>query len=115
MPVGKNSIKRVANNGYSNVKTEAPDMENSSIVEKSDAAPEPKVEKKAKKKPAAKAAAGKKRADKVKEVESPKPSYESDPSLAPLATLDKITEADQTENDTRGYTNVGREMPVHLL
>ncbi len=32
MPVGKNSIRRVANNGYSKVKTEAPDMENSKIV-----------------------------------------------------------------------------------
>ncbi len=32
MPIGKNSIKRVANNGYSNVKTAAPDMENSEIV-----------------------------------------------------------------------------------
>lgn len=31
MPIGKSSIARVANNGYSNVKTEAPDMENSHI------------------------------------------------------------------------------------
>ena len=28
MPIGKNAIKRVTNNGYSNVKTSAPDMEN---------------------------------------------------------------------------------------
>ena len=27
MPIGKNSIKRVANNGYSNVKTAAPKAE----------------------------------------------------------------------------------------
>ena len=32
MPIGKNSIKRVANAGYSSVKTEAPDMENSTEV-----------------------------------------------------------------------------------
>ena len=32
MPIGKNAIKRVANNGYSNVKTTAPDMENSEVV-----------------------------------------------------------------------------------
>ena len=38
MPIGKNSIKRVANNGYSSVKTEAPDMENSSVL--SNPAPE---------------------------------------------------------------------------
>ena len=33
MPIGKNSIKRaVNNNGYSNVKTTAPDMENSEVA-----------------------------------------------------------------------------------
>ena len=32
MPIGKNSIKRVKNNGYSNVKTSAPDMENSNVI-----------------------------------------------------------------------------------
>ena len=32
MPVGKNSLKRVTNSGYSNVKTEAPDMENSTVT-----------------------------------------------------------------------------------
>ena len=33
MPIGKNSIKRALNNGYSNVVTSAPDMENSVILE----------------------------------------------------------------------------------
>ena len=33
MPIGKNSLKRVTNNGYSAVKTSAPDMENSSVLE----------------------------------------------------------------------------------
>ena len=33
MPIGKNAIKRVANNGYSNVKSTAPDMENSVVAE----------------------------------------------------------------------------------
>ena len=33
MPIGKNAIKRVINNGYSGVKTGAPDMENSTIEE----------------------------------------------------------------------------------
>ena len=32
MPIGKNSIKRAVNNGYSNVKTSAPDMENSDVI-----------------------------------------------------------------------------------
>ena len=35
MPIGKNSISRVKKNGYTNVKTTAPDMEDSKIkVEK---------------------------------------------------------------------------------
>ena len=32
MPIGKNAIKRVENNGYSNVKTTAPDMVNSTVI-----------------------------------------------------------------------------------
>ncbi len=36
MPIGKNAIKRVENNGYSKVKTTAPDMENSSVIAKPD-------------------------------------------------------------------------------
>ena len=32
MPIGKNAIKRVENNGYSNVKTDAPDMQNSTVI-----------------------------------------------------------------------------------
>ena len=36
MPIGKNAIKRVENNGYSNVKTEAPDMQNSHVIAKPD-------------------------------------------------------------------------------
>ena len=32
MPIGKNAIKRVENNGYSSVKTSAPDMENSHVI-----------------------------------------------------------------------------------
>lgn len=32
MPIGKNAIKRVENNGYSKVNTTAPDMENSTVI-----------------------------------------------------------------------------------
>ena len=32
MPIGKNAIKRVENNGYSKVETSAPDMENSHVI-----------------------------------------------------------------------------------
>ena len=33
MPIGKNALKRVENNGYSKVASNAPDMENSVVVE----------------------------------------------------------------------------------
>ena len=73
MPIGKNAIKRVENNGYSKVKTSAPDMENSSVITKPDEqvvekliAPveEKTVAKTAAKKPAVKKAPAKKPATK---------------------------------------------------
>ena len=67
MSIGKSSIKRAANNGYSNVKSTAPDMENSVVVEEVQApvvevpvAPVAEKKAPAKKKPAAKKAAPKK-------------------------------------------------------
>ena len=32
MSIGKSSLKRVENNGYSKVKTDAPDMQNSHVI-----------------------------------------------------------------------------------
>lgn len=64
MPIGKNSIKRVKNGGYSNVKSAAPDMENSTVL--TNPAPEvievmiPSAKAGAEKKPATKKAAPKK-------------------------------------------------------
>ncbi len=43
MPIGKNAIKRVENNGYSKVKTSAPDMENSNVIANPDAQVEEKL------------------------------------------------------------------------
>ena len=68
MPIGKNAIKRVENNGYSNVKTSAPDMENSNVIanldpqvmEKMVAPVEQATEAKTAKNPAAKKAPAKK-------------------------------------------------------
>ena len=39
MPIGENAIKRVKNNGYSQVQTSCPDMENSVIEEVKEKAP----------------------------------------------------------------------------
>ena len=77
MPIGKNSIKRVANNGYSAVKTTAPDMENSVIVTpeekpvKTETAATAKAEKPAAKKPAAKKPSTKKPAAKSAGAKKP--------------------------------------------
>ena len=63
MPVGKNSLKRVTNSGYSKVKTEAPDMENSTV----EALPKEEARTESAKKPAAKKTASQQK----KEVQNP--------------------------------------------
>lgn len=96
MPVGKNSIKRVTNNGYSKVATKAPDMENSTVI----ANPSPEVievmipssEKIAPKKPAAKPATKKPAAKKTE----PKTEKSS-------------------ERNGEGYINLGGDLPIYLL
>ena len=57
MSIGKNAIKRVENNGYSQVKTAAPDMEQSVVTEETTVTPEVKP---VKKKTACKKSAAKK-------------------------------------------------------
>lgn len=92
MPVGKNSIKRVTNNGYSKVASKAPDMENSTVI----ANPSPEVveimipssEKIAPKKPAAKKPTAKKTAPKAE---------------------------NSSERNGEGYINLGGELPIYLL
>ena len=55
MPIGKSAIHRITNNGYSSVKTDAPDMENSTVVTEPTTVAETKpATPKAEKKPAAK-------------------------------------------------------------
>ncbi len=93
MPIGKNSIKRVANNGYSKVTSSAPDMENGTVI--GNPSPEvievmiPSSEKIAPKKTAAKKPAAKKTVKKTDKTE---------------------------EKSTVGYINLGGgDLPVHLL
>ena len=47
MPIGKNAIKRVENNGYSQVQTSAPDMEDSVVAPAETPAEAPAKEKRA--------------------------------------------------------------------
>lgn len=86
MPIGKNAIKRVENNGYSKVKSTAPDMENSEVVVAVEPAPAvvepvPAPVKSAEKKPAAKKPTAKKPAAKKAPVKKAGKSVESAISL----------------------------------
>ena len=93
MPVGKNSLKRVTNNGYSKVEAKAPDMENSEIV----APAEPKEEVKVTE---VKAAPKKNTAPKTKKPATPKP---------------KVEKAEPKKPDGFVRYELGQDMPVHLL
>ena len=103
MPIGKNSIKRVANNGYSNLESRAPDMENS-VVELPKAEPEKKPEKTKKSAPVAKKTAEKKpkKAQEAVKEQSAAKTEEAKPSI-----VDEANEAT--------YVTVGEDMPVYLL
>ena len=105
MPIGKNAINRVKNNGYSNVETSAPDMENSVIAN-----PDPQViekmvkpveEKTVKKAPAKKAPATK---------------VEATPAHAPKKSPAKKPAAKKTPaNDGFKRVELGGSMPYYLL
>ena len=105
MPIGKNAINRVKNNGYSNVETSAPDMENSVIAN-----PDPQViekmvkpveEKAVKKAPAKKA---------------PAPKAEATPAQAPKKSPAKKPAAKKTSaNDGFQRVELGGSMPYYLL
>ena len=98
MPIGKNAIKRVENNGYSNVKTSAPDMENSNVIANPDVQVVEKlispVEKATAKKSTAKKPAAKKA-----------PAKKSAVKAEPKAPV----------KDNFARVEVGESMPYYLL
>ena len=108
MPIGKNAIKRVSNNGYSKVQTEAPDMENSVVAEEKAIVEQ--------KKPAPKKATAKS-APKTQPKATPKKSLEKEPDLSPVNTAKKVTKKSENKKERQGegYINLGGELPVHLL
>ena len=101
MPIGKNAIKRVENNGYSKVESKAPDMENSHVI----AAPDKQVTEKLIK-------PVEKKAKKV--VTSAKKTAASKPSTKRVTS--KKT-ANKTSQSKDGFVRVelGNEMPFYLL
>ena len=120
MPIGKNAIKRVENNGYSNVKSKAPDMENSTVIAVPDKQVEEKIlapiaEKTAKKtcakktcatakKPATKAVAPK--AEEVKEA----PVEKKSTAKKPVQKKPAVKKVDKVAT-----VKVGDDMPYFLL
>jgi trigger factor len=110
MPIGKNAINRVKNNGYSNVETSAPDMENSVIANPDSQVVEkmvkPVEEKTAKKAPAKKTAA------KTPAKKAEAPTAETPAKKAP-AKKPAAKKAPANEGFKR--VEVGNEMPYYLL
>ena len=111
MPIGKNAIKRVKNNGYSNVETSAPDMENSVIAN-----PDPQViekmvkpvEEKTAKKAATKKTTAKKAPAKKEEVAPVAEAPAKKPAKKPAAKKAPV-------KDGFARVEVGTQMPYYLL
>ena len=96
MPIGKNALKRVTNNGYSSVKSTAPDMENSVVTEAVVAKAEEQLTTVA----TVKAAPKKNTAPKTKKAPTPKP---------------KVEKCEVSRPDGFVRFGLGQELPVHLL
>ena len=117
MPIGKNAIKRVENNGYSKVKSEAPDMENSTEFP---LAPKPMKKKSATKptasaKPTAKKTAARPAEKKTPEATEliPEPKGVNESVITNLSA--EVAEKMLPERDGFAYVNLGSDLPVHLL
>ena len=123
MPIGKNAIKRVTNNGYSKVKAEAPDMENSTVIEKEPEVAQPKKSVAKRVTSAPKADASNKKTSSTKKTTAqkattvtPKKSMEKEPDFSPVKTAEKVVNKDSAEKrQGNGYVNLGGELPIHLL
>lgn len=124
MSIGKNAIKRVENNGYSKVKTSAPDMENSSVI----AAPDPQVTEKliapvetvAEKKTATRKPRAKKSATTEKKTASKTPrnatkkSASNNPSTEGVPRQKRAHRRRKTQNENKGV-QLGKDLPYYLL
>ncbi len=118
MSIGKNSIKRAVNNGYSKVKTTAPDMENSEVL--APAAPESSAAVKVPVEKTAPAAA-KKRACAKKTANAPAVKTETPVEDKPVQKTAKNTakkapvKKAAAQKAEKTYVNFGEEMPFYLL
>ena len=124
MPIGKNAIKRVENNGYSKVKSSAPDMENSTEFP---LAPKPMKKKSAAKpaastKPAVRKSAAKPAVKKTVPASAVTVESETADVIETVASesvitnlSEKVAEKMLPERDGFAYVNLGGDLPIHLL
>ena len=123
MPIGKNAIKRVENNGYSNVKTAAPDMENSHVIaniseEVMEKMVKPVEEKTAKKVAAKKTTAKKAASKKATEQKAVAPVKEEIAVAAvkkPVAKKAPVKKAVKEKKPAVEKVELGKDMPYYLL
>ena len=89
MPIGKNAIKRVENNGYSKVETSAPDMEHSVIAN-----PDPQV---------------------VETLLAPVEKKTKKRTTVKKTSANKPAKVETAEKDGFVRVEVGTDMPYYLL
>ena len=136
MPIGKSAIKRITNNGYSQVESKAPDMENSTVAtasvepvvtevaEKKAAAPKaekaekkiaaPKSEKAEKKVAAPKAAKAEKKAaaPKTEKAAAPKTEKAEKKAVAPKTAKKTKTAAQTPSTESTATVAAAEPAPV---
>ena len=120
MPIGKNAIKRVENNGYSKVKTAAPDMENSTVIANTSQEVMDKIVKPIEEKTNAKAAkAPAKTAKKpvAKAVKVEEKAEEAKPVAKKTAAKKPAVKKTAVKTEKQGFerVSVGNDMPYYLL
>ena len=124
MPIGKNALKRVSNNGYSNVNTSAPDMENSEVVENKAPVTEEKPATKKATKTTKKVDVPKAKPTDVpaEKAEEKQPETKATPKKSPPKTKKPTTEKPETKKEEEsshpdGFVKValGMDMPAYLL
>ena len=104
MPIGKNAIKRVDNNGYSKVQTSAPDMEHSVIAKPDEQVVEKLIA------PVEQATA-EKVAEKMEKKAPAKTAAKKTPAKKPAAKKAPVQES----KEGFARVSVGEKMPYYLL
>ena len=128
MPIGKNAIKRVENNGYSKVKTTAPDMENSHVIANISEEVMEKMVKPVEEKTAKKAAAKKPvvKKETAKKTEAKKPACKKSAApvkeeiavaavKTPVAKKAPVKKAVKAVKPVVEKVELGNDMPYYLL